>query len=150
MKKISEIISKITDRFANLPGYQRAWIEKNWSCIVGITASQHSRIGKIENEILYVYVDSSVWNQALFMQKRQYLTKIQEKFKNKTIIDIKYLMDNKESSTNLSENDQFVAVTDILNQFINEPKKREERRILINWDQLILYRLRNRGSSGKK
>lgn len=94
MTSIFEVIQKICEKLSYLEGYQRAWMERHWSEIVGPAAQRHSMPRYIRNNILYVSVDSSVWNQALFMEKKQLIMKINHCFARKIISDLKFQMGN--------------------------------------------------------
>jgi len=91
---IFEVIQKICEKLSYIEGYQRAWMEKHWAEIVGPAAQRHSLPRYIRNNILYVSVDSSVWNQALFMEKNQLIIKINQCFARKIISDLKFQMGN--------------------------------------------------------
>jgi hypothetical protein len=90
MKPISEVLSRIIERISNTNGYKKAWMEKYWEDLVGESAKKHSRPYKIEKEILYVSVDSSVWNQALFIDKANLIRRINQKFARSIIEEVKY------------------------------------------------------------
>ena len=90
MSSIQEIIQKILDKLADKDGFKKAWIEKNWPDLVGSEASRHSLPQRVERAVLFVNVDSSVWNQELFMRRRQLLEKINGSFSHVILNDVKY------------------------------------------------------------
>lgn len=92
MKPISEVISGIINKLANTNGYKKALLERYWVELVGEGARKHSRPRKIDKRILYVSVDSSVWNQALFIDKANLIRRINQKFTRPIVEEIKYQM----------------------------------------------------------
>jgi hypothetical protein len=89
-----EIIKRICEKLTHHEGYQRAWLEKHWGEVVGETAARHSIPHRVRNKILYVSVDSSTWNQALFIEKRRLVQKINQKYISEIIHDLKLQMGN--------------------------------------------------------
>ena len=73
-------------------GYKKAWLTKYWKEIVGETADKHTRPYKIDRDVLFVSVDSSVWNQELFMKKGSLISNINRKFAKKIVKDVKCQM----------------------------------------------------------
>lgn len=94
MTAISEIIKKICEKLSRQEGYQRAWLEKHWEEIVGKPADRHSIPRIVRNQVLYVNVDSSTWNQALFIEKRRLIQRINQCFSTKIILDLKLQLGN--------------------------------------------------------
>ena len=94
MTAISEIIKRICEKLSRQEGYQRAWLEKHWEEIVGESADRHSTPRIVRNQILYVSVDSSTWNQALFIEKRRLIQRINQCFSMKIILDLKLQIGN--------------------------------------------------------
>ena len=90
MSSIQEIIQNILDKLAYKDGFKKAWIEKHWPDLVGSEASRHSLPQRVERAVLFVNVDSSVWNQELFMRRRQLLEKINGSFSHVILNDVKY------------------------------------------------------------
>ena len=73
-------------------GYKKAWLTKYWKEIVGETADKHTRPYKVDRDVLFVSVDSSVWNQELFMNKGNLIININRKFAKKIVKDVKCQM----------------------------------------------------------
>ena len=90
MTTIKEVIKGIIDKFSSLNGYKKAWIEKHWLELIGEAAAVHALPYKVESNILFVRVDSSVWNQELFMNKRNLINKVNNNFSKKIIEDVKF------------------------------------------------------------
>ena len=90
MTTIKEVIKGIIDKFSSLNGYKKAWIEKHWLELIGEAAAVHALPYKVESNILFVRVDSSVWNQELFMTRRNLIQKINGNFSQAIVKEIKY------------------------------------------------------------
>lgn len=92
MTTIKEIIQKIVEKMSYSNGYKKAWLAKHWGELVGEEAGRHSRPYKIEKDVLFVSVDSSVWNQELFMKRATLIVAINQKFSRKIVEVVKYQM----------------------------------------------------------
>ena len=90
MTSMREIVQKLVNQFAIRNGFKKAWIEKHWAELVGLEAEKHSRPHRVEHEVLFVNVDSSVWNQELFMTRRSLIQKINSNFSQAIVKEIKY------------------------------------------------------------
>ena len=90
MTIIKEVIKGIVDKFSSLNGYKKAWIEKHWLELIGEAAAAHALPYKVESNILFVRVDSSVWTQELFMDKRNLINQVNNNFSKKIIEDVKF------------------------------------------------------------
>lgn len=64
-------------------------IKTTWSIIVGDIISTHSTPERLNNGILYIIVDHSVYSNEIIMMKDQILLRIKEKFRNSRITDIR-------------------------------------------------------------
>ena len=128
MKTVSEIINAIMQKMKNTNGYRKIWLEEHWNELAGITANKHSKPQRMDNEVLYVKVDSSVWNYNLFMNKVNLINSINQKFGQVIVKDIKYNMGEieKEHATeheniyDLCENTN--ADKDRLNTYLSDKK----------------------------
>ena len=92
MRTVSEVISLIMEKMKETNSYKKYWLEEHWLELAGVAANKHSRPQRIDKEILYVRVDSSVWNYNLFMLKKTLIKKINQSFGCYIIKDIKYHM----------------------------------------------------------
>jgi len=90
MMGIEQIFQEIINKLSFTNGYKKAWLEKQWVELVGLEAGKHCRPVRVDREILFVVVDSSAWNQELFMRKAKLVEKINRKFTRKMIEDVKY------------------------------------------------------------
>jgi len=84
-----EVIQSIVDKISYMNGFKKAWLEKRWIDLVGEEAGKHSRPYRVEKDILFVSVDSSVWNQQLFMNRSNLIDKINNNFARKIVEDVK-------------------------------------------------------------
>ena len=90
MTSMREIIQKLVNQCSARNGFKIAWIEKHWAELVGLEAGKHSRPHRVDHEVLFVNVDSSVWNQELFMTRRNLIQKINGNFSQAIVKEIKY------------------------------------------------------------
>jgi hypothetical protein len=88
MIPIIEIVEKILNKFINFEGYQTAWLSKHWENIVGPVMKGHSEPYKLSKKQLYIRVDSSVWNQAIFIEKKRIIKKINQTYLKQIVDDI--------------------------------------------------------------
>jgi predicted nucleic acid-binding Zn ribbon protein len=108
MTTIRAVIQKIIAKMTVMNGYKEAWVKKYWLDLVGEDAVKHSIPYKVERNILFVRVDSSVWNQEMFMKRGSLIKKINQSFSQKIIDDVKYQMGyftKKEEASGISIND---------------------------------------------
>lgn len=103
MTAIFDIIQKMHEKFLSYEGYQRAWVEKNWEEIVGSIAKRHCHPRIIRDRVLYISVDSSVWNQSLFMEKRKMIEKINYHLKQQYVIDLKFQIGDERNNLSTSD-----------------------------------------------
>ena len=119
-------------------GYKNYWLGQHWAEIAGDVANKHSRPYKIDQEVLYVRVDSSAWNYNLFMIKKTLLKKINQSFGCLIIKDIKYHMgeimneisETEKTLSELHENEKSRKMR--FNTFLSERKMIECLRKKIN------------------
>ena len=136
MTSMREIVQILVNRFASRNGFKIAWIEKNWTNLVGQEAGKHSRPHRVDHEVLFVNVDSSVWNQELFMTRRNLIQKINGNFSQAIVKEIKYQIGH------------FSAVES------KAPEKehplpqlgdcQEKSRGGLFWDEMVLHRLQKK------
>ena len=78
--KLSEVIQKIQSGF---PGFQKRWSEaqtvSRWDEAVGSAIAKHTRVRKVENQVLWVEVDHPIWKKELHHRKRQILEVLNQK-----------------------------------------------------------------------
>lgn len=109
MTPIFEVVKKVLNKMILYEGYQTAWLSNKWYEIVGVVMCKHSEPFKISNKILYVSVDSPVWNQALFMEKTKIISKINHAYTRNIISDIKAQIGNTKEF-NKRNNDKEITV----------------------------------------
>ncbi len=103
MTSIFDVVKKILDKMVLYEGYQTAWLSKNWQEVVGPIMKGHSEPYRISNKVLYVSVDSSVWNQAIFIEKKNLISKINQIYMKQIIDDIKIQLGNTEEINKKTE-----------------------------------------------
>ena len=132
---IKEVIQNIIEKMSYMNGYKRAWLEKNWITLVGEEAGKHSKPYKIERDILLINVDSSVWNQELFMIRASLIVKINQKFARKIVEDIKYQIGH------------FPVMKEIIefpsNGLVSSERCHRQRDALL-WDKVVLMNIRKK------
>lgn len=120
---IKVVIQTIVDKLSYMAGYKKAWLEKHWVELVGEETGKHSRPFKIEKDILFVSVDSSVWNQEIFMKRANLINIINQKFAHKIVEDVKCQMGHVTSREGIERAD-----TELLSSVTSHGKKRDQRR----------------------
>lgn len=88
-ESIAGIIRRITERLSFYEGFQLAWLKKHWLEIVGKAMEEHSQPSSLEHRILNVKVDNSVWNQAMFIEKKKIIQRINQTFIREIVEDIR-------------------------------------------------------------
>lgn len=138
MTTIRAVIQKIIAKMTVMNGYKKAWVEKYWLDLVGEEAVRHSIPYKVERNILFVRVDSSVWNQEMFMNRGSLINKINQSFAQKIIDDVKYQM----GYFSKSEDSSAVSGKDLLSE---EDQATLARTTM--WDRILLKSLQKKKSS---
>lgn len=99
MEKIEVIIGRIIEKVSYNERYQFVWLERNWRNIVGESMNNHCFPSYLQQRVLNVKVDSSVWNQALFIEKQNIIQQINQRFFRSIIDDIRLsVFDGKKTS----------------------------------------------------
>jgi len=137
---IKDIIQSIVNKMSSMNGYKKAWLDKKWRDLVGEEAGKHSRPYKVERDILFVTVDSSVWNQELFMNRANLIAKINKKFASKIVEDVKYQIGHFAAPLEKFEVQSIAPDINVCMQ--------EKRRDIL-WDKNILTNLQRRKIKGK-
>lgn len=114
MASIFEVIQTVCEKLSKHEGYQRAWLDKHWKKIVGNVAYRHSMPRAIRNKILYINVDSSTWNQALFIEKQRLLHEINRCFSMNIVVDLKFQMGNDTEFSLAERNHEMVELTEVV------------------------------------
>ncbi|MEA2076590.1 MAG: DUF721 domain-containing protein [Candidatus Marinimicrobia bacterium] len=90
MKKISSTVDRIVTRILGKKAMQEYEVFREWNTVVGEVVAQVSVPVKVVKGVLYVSVKSSTWRQELSMQKPQILKKIDDRFGQGIIFDIRF------------------------------------------------------------
>ena len=132
---IKEVIKNIIEKMSYMNGYKKVWLEKNWIELVGEEAGKHSKPYKIERDILVINVDSSVWNQELFMMRASLIVKINQKFDRKIVEDVKCQIGH---FSVMKENIEPQG-----NGFVSKESCHGQRRTFL-WDKVVLTNIRQK------
>ena len=62
-----------------------------WADTVGQTISKVTKAERVDKGVLTVKTESSTWRQELHMQKKEIITKINNKIGSKTIKEIRFI-----------------------------------------------------------
>ena len=76
METAGDVISNMKEVFFGSDAYQFWLFQKKWKAFVGEVLAKESYIGRSERNVLFIYVQNSVWMQELFMRKAEILEKI--------------------------------------------------------------------------
>ena len=75
----------------------RTWeerLQKEWIDLVGAQIGRNARPGRMNNKILYIFVNHSIWlDEITRYSKKEILHKLQDRFGANTITDIKVTLD---------------------------------------------------------
>lgn len=88
MERIDGIVSKWEQRWGDNPSFILFQFKHDWPSIVGPMLAKKSYPTKIEDSVLHVYAENSVWLQELFMRKDALLESIREHFPQAECNDI--------------------------------------------------------------
>ncbi|MFQ5963064.1 MAG: DUF721 domain-containing protein [Candidatus Scalinduaceae bacterium] len=92
VKKLGEILSK-TVKTVKKKARESNGIRKFWTVMVSQDISEHTEVGRIKGDILYVKVDSATWlHYIAAFKKKELLKSIQDGYKRKFISDIRFFV----------------------------------------------------------
>ncbi len=66
------------------------FLQSRWSSICGENVAKHSKPVHLENKVLYINTDSSVWSNHLLLMKKQFLKNINGILNKKAVADLKF------------------------------------------------------------
>ena len=78
METAGDVIHNMKDVFFGSESYQFWLFQKKWKEFAGENLAKESYIGRRERNVLFIYVQNSVWMQELFMRKAEILEKIKK------------------------------------------------------------------------
>lgn len=76
MERLDSILQTVLEKSQGQPQYRLHQLKAHWPDVVGERISEHSWPIKLERRRLLLGIDSSVWNQALFIKKNELLSRI--------------------------------------------------------------------------
>ena len=91
MKKAGDFLREFFDNLG-IPSKKSETIFSCWREIVGKEIGDHSKIVDIKKEIILVETDHPGWIQIINLKKEQILEKINKKFPEKEIKEIKVIL----------------------------------------------------------
>lgn len=89
LHKVSDIIDVLISRHPEKHRFWLQWLKNHWDEVAGHKMSEHSWPVLIDRKTLIVGVDSSVWNQALFIHKKELLLQIKRVTRESIVDEIK-------------------------------------------------------------
>ncbi|MCL2792929.1 MAG: DUF721 domain-containing protein [Spirochaetaceae bacterium] len=91
MKKVGDFLKDFLDNLG-IPSEKTETIYSCWGEIAGKEIADNSRVIDIKNGIIFVETDHSGWIQIINLKKEHILRKINEKFPEKEIREIKVIL----------------------------------------------------------
>ena len=93
--KAGDIFREIVRNYPEKSQYWLYWLKNHWQEVTDPNMATHCWPIRLDRTVLIVGVDSSVWNQAVFIQKKELLRNIELKTKEKFIKEIKGIVSEK-------------------------------------------------------
>ena len=88
---MTQQLAEVLERSANLKKIiQKCNILRLWEEVVSKPVAQKTEAVKVQNKVLYVNTESSVWSQELNFLKPQIIEKINERMGGSALRDIKF------------------------------------------------------------
>lgn len=81
MDNVEQILLKMLPGKGERDTYTVFYLQSKWKSICGENVARHSKPVKLENKVLYINTDSSVWSNHLLLMKKQFFKKYQRCFK---------------------------------------------------------------------
>lgn len=82
MDNVEQILLKMLPGKEERDTYTVFYLQSKWKSICGENVARHSKPVKLENKVLYINTDSSVWSNHLLLMKKQFLKNINGALKN--------------------------------------------------------------------
>lgn len=90
MDNVEQILLKMLPGKEERDTYTVFYLQSKWKSICGENVARHSKPVKLENKVLYINTDSSVWSNHLLLMKKQFLKNINGAFKKRSVGDLKF------------------------------------------------------------
>lgn len=90
MDNVEQILLKMLPGKEERDTYTVFYLQSKWKSICGENVARHSKPVKLENKVLYINTDSSVWSNHLLLMKKQFLKNINGVLKKRSVGDLKF------------------------------------------------------------
>ena len=90
MDNVEQILLKMLPGKEERDTYTVFYLQSKWKSICGENVARHSKPVKLENKVLYINTDSSVWSNHLLLMKKQFLKNINGALKKRSVGDLKF------------------------------------------------------------
>ena len=98
MENVEQILLNMLPGKEEKESYLVFYLQSRWSSICGENVAKHSKPVQLENKVLYINTDSSVWSNHLLLMKKQFLKNINKQFlkningalKKRAVSDLKF------------------------------------------------------------
>lgn len=90
MENVEQILFKMLPGKEERDTYLVFYLQSRWQSICGSNVARHSKPVHIDNKVLYINTDSSVWSNHLLMMKKQFLKNINGVLNKKAVADLKF------------------------------------------------------------
>ncbi len=98
MKNVEQILFKMLPGKEERDTYLVFYLQSKWQDICGSNVARHSKPVHLENKVLYINTDSSVWSNHLLLMKKQFLKNINGVLNKRTVNDLKFFNGSVENS----------------------------------------------------
>ena len=90
MENVEQILLNMLPGKEEKEKYLVFFLQSRWSAICGANVAKHSKPVQLENKVLYINTDSSVWSNHLLLMKKQFLKNINGTLNKKAVSDLKF------------------------------------------------------------
>lgn len=97
MENVEQILLKMLPGKDERDTYLVFFLQSKWKKICGENVARHSKPVRLENKVLYINTDSSVWSNHLLLMKKQFLKNINGVLEKRAVNDLKFFNGNVEN-----------------------------------------------------
>ncbi len=94
MDQSAQSLASVLKQYLQERGLEHAVVESSipdvWRTLIGAQAARHCTRIKLENKMLHVHIDSSVWRSELRLRKEELQQKLNEELKADLVHDIQF------------------------------------------------------------
>ena len=90
MENVEQILLNMLPDKEKKESYLVFYLQSRWNNICGENVAKHSKPVQLENKVLYINTDSSVWSNHLLLMKKQFLKNINGALKKRAVNDLKF------------------------------------------------------------